>query len=212
MLHQQQETIDVDKTKLFQTTACLHLGVCVCKKPEMLKMERALVRTLKGFFVNVNKKPSRQRHLLRSWKVVLRLHTGTDARVHQHIYLHVGAANFTTWELGCLRLEEFCATDKELTLKVPVAVGSTPLDVRTLLAFLVSSADAAEPWAVECYKIIYDRAPIELEMMHPQYVAVLAEPLMPSTQYWSGSDRKRKRSGRESWLVRVMQLNVGHRV
>ena len=193
LLHQQQQELQIDQTKLFKCKPCWQLGLCVCGPAHRTKLQmmRALVTHLKGFFVNVNKKPSPQRVLLRSWKVVLRIREkGAESA---GMYLHVGAGNFTTWELVCLQLREIHRGQDSLTLQVCGLQEASPMDVQTLLAFLVRHVDSRTPCSVACFQVLFDRRPVEYDQISPQFVEVAAQPLLEEQVFWKGDAAQRKR-------------------
>ena len=192
--HDKQTPIVVDKNKLFKEKECLKLGICVCSRQKHVKMHKALLRSMKAYFTKENKVASPQLRLLEDWCVVLQL-SGTVGNIDKEVYLHVGAANFRTWEFFCLRLEEFEHDESTLTLRVCGLEATESLEVLSLLQFLVGWFDPAKPCSVHFLQVVSDGRPLPADLMKPEFVDVKA--LQEPHEFWSGDQpaqgRKRRR-------------------
>ena len=183
--HEDQPELRIPEANVFKQTPCLKAGCCLCSehsKPRV-KLLKDLVKCLKPHFLRVKKKPSPERVVMEQWRLVLRLASGEGEGTCE-LYLHVGAANFTTWELTCLRMQEYHRAEDHVTLQVRRQGAQQELEVRTLAQFILKYIDPVERCTVTCLSILVDKKEVDADLMQAQYIDVAT--LLPEAAFWEG--------------------------
>ncbi len=205
IMNHEQEKLFIDKTgatKIEGRTLCARLGLCVCKRPDVLLFCKLLFQSMKALFKKVNKVPSEERSLLESGHVVIYFHSDEV----DPVFFHIGFVNFTTWHFSGIQLYVDAYDDSTKTVTLTAGdrhhEADSPNqwvnDVATIFEFVLPNMDLRCYWKALYCKILSDNEVVPADEMLARFVDVRVFQDMDSWLWESWDIESQKAKGSKS--------------
>ena len=176
------------KQRMFTAKPCSKLGMCICGAKgnghRADQIHRRIAADLKRVCWSRQKEKSRERLLLESGEIVLRLNAADDAATE--LWYHVGYVNYTTWRLTFHKLLRMPGhaqplEDAVLLKSVCMDMGAQQDQAQRCTATFMTSVQALAvdfnfelPCCMSLYAIVDSPATVPFERMKLGYVQVVA--------------------------------------